>query len=296
MAQMACRDNEGDFKRAVVMSGIFGSPYEVNEVFRPKSLELAEKKGERLFDYLGVRTLEEARKLDANYICSKYSELRNHGEMFFTIVQDGHFCTDDPTEAFRNGSRIRVPVMGGNTGDEFIACIHAADDHELDQKAKAYFDSRAEEFLAFPEARVRTDSGYAPVSSPELGVKDAFLGESRQKDPKNCYYYRFIPDIPGKPPLGTFHSVDLWFFFETLAKCSRPFEGRHYDLARQMCDYWANFIKTGDPNGFDRNGSKLPEWKPYTDADRNEMLFTGDGAKASTENNRFLRFLLGELK
>ena len=296
MAQMACRDNEGDFKRAVVMSGIFGSPYEVNEVFRPKSLELAEKKGERLFDYLGVRTLEEARKLDANYICSKYSELRNHGEMFFTIVQDGHFCTDDPTEAFRNGSRIRVPVMGGNTGDEFIACIHAADDHELDQKAKAYFDSRAEEFLAFPEARVRTDSGYAPVSSPELGVKDAFLGESRQKDPKNCYYYRFIPDIPGKPPLGTFHSVDLWFFFETLAKCSRPFEGRHYDLARQMCDYWANFIKTGDPNGFDRNGSKLPEWKPYTDADRNEMLFTSDGARASTENNRFLRFLLGELK
>ncbi len=296
MAQMACRDNESDFKRAVVMSGIFGSPYEVNEVFRPKSLELAEKKGERLFDYLGVRTLEEARELDADYICSKYSELRNNGEMFFTIVQDGHFCTDDPMEAFRNGSRIRVPVMGGNTGDEFIECIHAADDNELDKKAKAYFDSRAEEFLAFPEAKVRTDSGYSPVSSPELGVKAVFLGESRQKDPKNCYYYRFIPDIPGKDSLGTFHSVDLWFFFETLAKCSRPFEGRHYDLARQMCDYWANFIKTGNPNGFDLNGSKLPEWKPYTDADRNEMLFTGDGAKASTENNRFLRFLLGELK
>ena len=154
MAQMACRDNEGDFKRAVVMSGIFGSPYEVNEVFRPKSLELAEKKGERLFDYLGVRTLEEARKLDANYICSKYSELRNHGEMFFTIVQDGHFCTGDPMEAFRNGSRIRVPVMGGNTGNEFIECIHAADDNELEKKAKEYFDSRAEEFLAFPEANL----------------------------------------------------------------------------------------------------------------------------------------------
>jgi para-nitrobenzyl esterase len=63
-----------------------------------------------------------------------------------------------------------------------------------------------------------------------------------------------------------------------------------------MCDYWANFIKTGDPNGFDLNGSRLPEWKPYTDADRNEMLFTSDGAQAATENNRFLRFLLGELK
>ena len=216
--------------------------------------------------------------------------------MFFTIVQDGHFCTEDPMEAFRNGSRIRVPVMGGNTGDEFIEYIHAADNDELARKAKAYFGSRAEEFLAFPEANVRTDSGWSPVSSPELGVKSAFLGESRQKEPKNCYYYRFIPDIPGNDSLGTFHSVDLWFFFETLAKCSRPFAGRHYDLARQMCDYWANFIKTGDPNGFDLNGNRLPEWKPYTDTDRNEMLFTSNGAQASTEHNSFLRFLLGELK
>ena len=63
-----------------------------------------------------------------------------------------------------------------------------------------------------------------------------------------------------------------------------------------MCDYWANFIKTGDPNGFDINGCRLPEWKPYTEADRSEMLFTGDGAKAFIEQNSFVRFLLGEMK
>ena len=296
MAQMACRDNEGDFKRAVVMSGMFGSPYEVNDFFLPQSLEQAGKKGERLFEYLGVRTLEEARKLDADYIRSKYSELRNNGEMFFTIVQDGRFCTQDPMAAFINGTRIRVPVMGGNTGDEFIEYIHAADDYELTDKAKEYFGSRAEEFLAFPEAGVRTEFGYAPVSAPELGVKTAFLGEDMQKEPNNCYYYRFIPDIPGEDDPGTFHSVDLWFFFETLAKCTRPFEGRHYDLARQMCDYWANFIKTGDPNGFDINGNRLPQWKPYTNNERSEMLFTRDGAKASAEQNGFVSFLLGAMK
>ena len=90
--------------------------------------------------------------------------------------------------------------------------------------------------------------------------------------------------------------TDLWFFFETLAKCTRPFEGRHYDLARQMCDYWANFIKTGDPNGFDINGNRLPQWKPYTNNERSEMLFTRDGAKASTEQNGFVSFLLGAMK
>lgn len=296
MAQMACRDNEGDFQRAVVMSGMFGSPYEVNDFFLPQSPEQAGKKGERLFEYLGVKTLEEARRLDADYIRSKYSELRNKGEMFFTIVEDGRFCKQDPMAAFRNGTRIRVPVMGGNTGDEFMEFINASDDDGLAEKAKEYFGGRAEEFLALSEARVRTEFGYAPVSAPELGTKEAFLGENSQNEPKNCYYYRFIPDIPGEDNAGIFHSVDLWFFFETLAKCTRPFDGRHYDLARQMCDYWANFIKTGNPNGFDINGNKLPQWKLYTDTDRSEMLFTSDGAKASAEQSRLVRFLLDKTK
>ena len=42
--------------------------------------------------------------------------------------------------------------------------------------------------------------------------------------------------MPGWDNPGTFHSSDLWFWFETLAKCWRPFTGRHYDLARQMCE------------------------------------------------------------
>ena len=63
-----------------------------------------------------------------------------------------------------------------------------------------------------------------------------------------------------------------------------------------MCDYWANFIKTGDPNGLDLNGNKLPEWKPYTEAERSEMLFTSNGAKPSSEQSSFVKFLLGEMK
>ena len=292
LAQMSCPDNEGYFQRAVVMSGMFSSPYEINMFFIPKSLDEAGKLGERLFEYLGVKTLEEARKLDANFIREKYSELRNRGEMFFTIVNDGKFNTGDPMDAFMDGSRVRVPVMGGNTGDEFKEFIHADNEEQLKEAAEKYFGDRAEEFLAFKEAHVKTPFGYAPVSAPELGVKSAFLDENRLNDPKDCYYYRFIPDIPGEDDPGTFHSVDLWFFFDTIYKCSRPYEGRHYDLARQMCDYWCNFIKTGDPNGFDINGNKLPEWKPYTNDDRAEMEFTSKGAVPTVESDEFVKFLL----
>ena len=30
---------------------------------------------------------------------------------------------------------------------------------------------------------------------------------------------------------------------------ARPWEARDFELAREMRDYWANFMRTGDPNG-----------------------------------------------
>ncbi|WP_295155522.1 carboxylesterase/lipase family protein [uncultured Ruminococcus sp.] len=295
MAQMACKDNAGDFHKAVVMSGMFKNPYEDNNFFIPRSLEDAGKLGEQLFERLGVKTLEEARELDAQFIRRTYSDMRNETFVMFTIVNDGHFCTGDPMEAFRNGTRNRVPVMAGNTGDEFFEFMHAENDVHLRAMAAKRFGDDVEKFLSFPEANIHTEQGYAPVSAPEIGVKTAFLAESRMDDAKPCYYYRFVSDIPGDDHPGTFHSVDLWFFFETLAKDTRPFEGRHYDIARQMCDYWANFIKNGDPNGYDINGNKLPAWRCYTDSDRAEMEFTPDGASASVDHNEFTAFLLDHI-
>jgi len=90
------------------------------------------------------------------------------------------------------------------------------------------------------------------------------------------YAYNFDAEIPGWDHPGTFHSVDLWFFFETLAKCWRPFTGGHYDLARRMCDYWANFIRCGDPNGEGSHGEMLNHWPPLTDDAPVRMVFKED--------------------
>ena len=70
-------------------------------------------------------------------------------------------------------------------------------------------------------------------------------------------------DMPGDDA-GTFHSADLWFVFETLGLSWRPFTGHHYDLARQICNYWTNFAKNGDPNGIDADGTPMPKWECYT--------------------------------
>ena len=85
--------------------------------------------------------------------------------------------------------------------------------------------------------------------------------------------------------------MDLWFFFETLASCWRPFTGEHYDLAEKMCSYWANFFKTGDPNGCGRGGAQLPEWKSYNESGA-AMRFIHDAKMGSpadeTELTKFL--------
>lgn len=72
------------------------------------------------------------------------------------------------------------------------------------------------------------------------------------------YFYFFCRDLPGDDA-GAFHSSELWYEFETLPRCWRPWEPCDYELSRMMSGYWANFAKTGDPNG-----EGLPVWEPYT--------------------------------
>ena len=50
-----------------------------------------------------------------------------------------------------------------------------------------------------------------------------------------------------------------------------------------MCDYFCNFIRSGNPNGKDLNGEDLPKWEAWSDAAPCTMMFTGQGAVLSAE-------------
>ena len=195
----------------------------------------------------------------------------------FTVL-DHKFCVGDPMVLFMEGKHVNVPVMSGNTSDEFPSYIEASSKEDLKKKAEEIFGKNAETFLRFPEAmREDSDGKYAKVNGIECTIKCLFSEKKSAGEKKPYYYYRFDADIPGWDNAGTFHSVDLWFFFETLAKCWRPFVGKHYDLSRMMCNYWVNFIKTGDPNGNDADGKPMPYWYPYEKEKPCEMIFMSDG-------------------
>ena len=80
------------------------------------------------------------------------------------------------------------------------------------------------------------------------------------------YLYLFDRKLPGDDA-GSFHSSDLWYVFETYPRCWRPWEERDIALSKEMSAYWANFVKTGDPNG-----EGIPLWKPYTSDHHEPML------------------------
>ncbi len=286
LAQMTHEDNFNKIKGAVILSAMIRSPYGVDPFFVFPDLKQAEKMGETFFEFLGVETLEQARALDAIYIRDKYAEYAVDHQRFATVI-DGQFCVGDSYERFLAGQRARVPVISGNTEDEFLNFIQAKDEAELETKAREVLGEDADKFLAMEESKkllANTTDMYAPVSGIECSVKRAYLESEKIDSDFKGYYYRFMPMIPGYDNPGTFHSVDLWFFFETLGKCWRPFRGPHYDLSRQMCNYLTNFVKNHDPNGLDDDGSEMPKWETYGKDNCFNMCFKTEGPVAEVKD------------
>ena len=153
-------------------------------------------------------------------------------------IDDGIHFKKDPLTNVIEGSYPNVPIITGYTSDEFT---------------------------------------FGGVNAVEKTVKES-CKQLIENDKKNgvdrkVYTYCFDPSIPGEDDPGTFHSVDLWFWFESISKCWRPFKGPHFDLARHMCNYLADFVKTGDPNGVDADGVKMPEWENYDPDKQNIFVF-----------------------
>ena len=292
LSQLTSPQNEGLFQRAVIMSGMFNPAYPKSEVLPfNQNLKEAEEKGEAFFKWLGVSTLNEARMLDAIYIRDKMLEQGS----FWGTVTDQKFCIDSPYSLFLRGEHHKVPIMLGNTSSEFISDPEAGSVDEFKAMAVELFDGEAEKYLKL----CNVDSGNleemlhkASVNNIEYAARAAVRANSDSGSGVPMYYYSFDADIPGWDDPGAFHSVDLWFHFETLGKCWRPFVGKHYDLARQMCNYLAYFIGTGDPNGKDSTGEDMPVWKPCTTESPYGMIFADKTEFVEKPPGKVMQFLV----
>ena len=255
----------GSFNRAIVESaGGVAVTYPSNKQMRHyRTLEKAEQDGVRfLKDWLKVDTIEEARKLDAKFVEDKFLEMTANGELWRGVV-DGQYIIEQVDDSVLNGNIQNVPIIIGNTNGEGRPA--PADEAEAVKWAHEQFGEYADEFINVCRAKAEKEgtslSAALSVNQNEVGAQ--IFADMMAKNGRDIYYYVFGPEMPGDNA-GAFHSSDLWFEFETLMRCWRPFQAKHYDLARKMCNYWTNFAKNGDPNGNDSDGTPMPEWKKYT--------------------------------
>ena len=283
VVQMCSPMNKGLFQKAIPMSGGGFLPPSNMGMTLPE----AEKLGKALFEALGVSSLEEARKVDAKTLweVAMGDKLKTFGFRWGTVV-DYKFLPDYPVRLLMRGEYNHMPIMMGNTRGEFPVTVNAQTKEDFEEYVRDFYGKFADDILRITE-KDTDDIEQIRANARHNGFRVGnylWLDSNVENGYSPMYYYEFDPEIPGDNA-GSFHSSELWFVFETLAKCWRPFKGKHYDLARMMCNYWTNFAKTGDPNGKDADGTDMPEWKPVS-ADYREAMFFGDETIGMTEDMR----------
>ena len=130
--------------------------------------------------------------------------------------------------------------------------------------ARTYGEMAAAFLKAFPG-----DTDEQAAASQRASSRDqAFAWQSRswarlqgRTGKSRVFLYEFDRTAPGTPEqrrFGAFHSGEIAYALDTLSMWNRPWEAADRKLADAMATYWANFARTGDPNG-----GGLPDWPAY---------------------------------
>lgn len=100
----------------------------------------------------------------------------------------------------------------------------------------------------------------------ELGAMHA------RRAPTYVYRFGITADAVQKMFGGAVHGTEGPYVFLTFDASPIPIEPHQRELGRTVHDYWASFVRTGNPNGDDR-----PVWPLF--ANNQIMNFTNDGPK-----------------
>ena len=186
---------------------------------------------------------------------------------------DGYAIPESPPSVYAAGRQAHIPMIIGNNGQDMPGL--RAPPNATPEQINTLIKGRLEQIYgAYPDLLQKavnayaTPSTYAPYGGPETqaGVDYSFRCTGAavarwQSAVAPTYQYEFTADTAKHPPS---HSGELDYIFGYLReRASDPVLTK---LSDQMEQYWANFAKTGNPNG-----AGLPQWPRYDAAARQYM-------------------------
>jgi para-nitrobenzyl esterase len=310
-AQMASPLSKGLFAGAIGESGAG-----INPTLSPVSLKDAEKTGADFAKSIGATSLAQLRAMSTQEIYELYNASKRFG---FPTVIDGYFYTKSISETFKAGEQSKVPLLVGWNSAEipgmaFMQGLPYSDENYVKKVKDAYPNDYEEVLKLYPH-----DSAKQIEWSATALASDRFIAYStwkwfdlqRKYSDQPVYRYLFArirppladnsltpglaggtvkksSNVPQMPPLiGAPHASEIEYCMGNLYLVKDyAWTDDDYTVSSTMEDYFANFIKTGNPNG-----GNLPNWPAAAkdDANPDVMVINVDSkAVKAADDARYL--------
>jgi para-nitrobenzyl esterase len=245
------------------------------------NLEEAQADGDELLKALDVKTVKEARGLPGEIVSTTFTSLRNHSptRRRTAIVIDNVFMKENPYDIVMNNKLPELSFLIGYCRGEggFLRRVqqYPITPKDFEEFIRKEFGKYADRYLALAKVQSADDleEHYKDDAYNGFALGQIPFAKILAEQGRPVYMYLFDHEMPGDSA-GSYHGSDMWFIFDSLNRCWRPFTGRHYDLARKVCTYFVNFYASGNPNGIDHDGQSLPKWDKFTMDTPMRMVFT----------------------
>ena len=262
-----------------------------------RSLADAEQQGVKFATALGAETLAALRGKTADEVL----QLALKTQPGFSPNLDGYFMPESAAAIFAAGKQASVPLLAGWNADEVRGGTVLGKEKPtaqsfVDSTRKRFGDEADAILKAYPAA---TDA--EALESAASLASDLFIGYSTWKwiemhqktGHAPVYRYSFDRKIPvpaghtvnGMPAtsrdIGARHAGEIEYVFgsQDLSLPKVPWEASDRKLSDAMTTYWANFARTGDPNG-----QGLPKWTRYDEG--RHVLHLDEVVREAPESDR----------
>ncbi|QPF93177.1 carboxylesterase/lipase family protein [Bradyrhizobium commune] len=289
---------KGLFRRAIMHSSptVMAQPGKPNYVTLENKMAAA---GAVFQKYFPGKTLDDLRQLPAAEFYKDQAKIDDMYAVTSNIYAaiDGNVLTTDSVDLLKEGALNGVDVIVGTVADERTA-LDGTPDKVMEVPAfHAYWKQLLGEELYARYSFEKLYPASTPLDAYRQHLKaqaDLLLEQNRvagsllsAKNPgSKVYVFYFDHPPPGRDRefYGAWHSSDLWYTFNSLRNepGQRQWSPYDFELAEQASSMWANFVKTGDPNG-----EALPAWPRSTRSNNGTYLSFGETSTGATNGSPY---------
>jgi para-nitrobenzyl esterase len=282
---------KGLFRRAIAESGayLFSTPVRMTTY-----LKQAEDQGMKVMETVHASSLADLRNMSAADLMAKTFGFRGP-------IVDGFVLPASIPDIFASGKQNQATLLTGWNGDEGTALaslgggLKSADDFK--KQVQQQYGAAADSILKYYPASSDEQAANSQLDyfrDITFGVQNyAWCKMATKSGKEPVYLYNFTRKVPASDPYkkyGAFHTGEVAYAYDNLDFLHRPWEPIDHTLAQKMSDYWANFAKTGDPNG-----PGLVHWAPFGSQTNQAMVFDVESGMAPVANQAALDFLISNL-